>query len=652
MIGYASLPKLTNAQYDDASLGPNALSANRSADELMESIHLPPRPDEMIDEKELEELNEKIHQLELESEASALIQGSSSSTAPSSRPESLFDKSSGSFPPTPQSGTGTVADELRKFHANLEARLHPFWASSLGSRTVHVAVYATDPEQMDFKSPPLGSNASDEDYAFQRRPIASTDVMTAADGSFSFRFTIPWQKMCVHPAALHIAFGESTIEHNLYVTADLMPPPSRPPTPNSQVPYAVRTQPQRAPRSSAPTARDNLAVPLTHTTVRLISDIDDTVKMSGVISGARAAFYNVFVKDLSESVIPGMGEWYTDMWKRGVRFHYVVSGPSQSDLYTSHICHKSNGPFELLPVVSDFLALSQLPPGSIRLRSYAGRSLFNGLLAAPAERKRAGILDVLDSFPDSKFILVGDSGEQDLELYASLAAEARYAERILAIFIRDANNPDHVPPLEDPTGELAYFTAAGLQRRPTQSSPSSSPPDAFTPMPLNGRTPNATHRPMRSVSGSDMPNPRSSSYTIRQPKRTKSDFQPPANGDLDYFTSTSLIDSPVSEEPPAVVPPSISAYPPLSMRPSKRQDDETSSTSSRMSLGRTSTSSSLRGAPPMTEAERKQFELQRRVHNARKIIPARIPLRVFRQPWECVEANDVLDSLNVGRAQV
>ena len=43
------------------------------------------------------------------------------------------------------------------------------------------------------------------------------------------------------------------------------------------------------------------------------------------LCGARAAFYNVFVKDLAENVIPGMGNWYMDMWKRGVRFHYVVS---------------------------------------------------------------------------------------------------------------------------------------------------------------------------------------------------------------------------------------------------------------------------------------------------------------------------------------
>jgi phosphatidate phosphatase APP1 len=56
--------------------------------------------------------------------------------------------------------------------------------------------------------------------------------------------------------------------------------------------------------------------------------------------------------------------------------------------------------------------------GSLKLRSYAGRSLFSGLMSAPAARKRAGLVETMDSFTDSFFILIGDSGEQDLELYA------------------------------------------------------------------------------------------------------------------------------------------------------------------------------------------------------------------------------------------
>ena len=84
---------------------------------------------------------------------------------------------------------------------------------------------------------------------------------------------------------------------------------------------------------------------------------------------------------------------------------------------------KSNSPYKLLPVIKQFLEISALPSGSIRLRSYTGKSLFNGILSAPATRKCATVIEVLDYFTESRFILVGDSGEQDMELYAQLAAD-------------------------------------------------------------------------------------------------------------------------------------------------------------------------------------------------------------------------------------
>ena len=61
-------------------------------------------------------------------------------------------------------------------------------------------------------------------------------------------------------------------------------------------------------------------------TVRLIFDIDDIVKLSRVLNDPRAVFHNVFVKDLEEAVIPGMAEWYIQHAVGiGVWFHYVVS---------------------------------------------------------------------------------------------------------------------------------------------------------------------------------------------------------------------------------------------------------------------------------------------------------------------------------------
>ena len=45
------------------------------------------------------------------------------------------------------------------------------------------------------------------------------------------------------------------------------------------------------------------------------------------------------------------------------------------------------------------------------------------------------MFNLLESFPYSKFILIGDSGEQDLELYCQAAIER--PDQVLAILVRD-----------------------------------------------------------------------------------------------------------------------------------------------------------------------------------------------------------------------
>lgn len=114
-------------------------------------------------------------------------------------------------------------------------------------------------------------------------------------------------------------------------------------------------------------------------------------------------------------------------------------------------------------MINEFFQLAKLPPGSIRLRSYGTRNLFSGILSAPATRKRASVVEILTSFPHSCFILVGDSGEQDLELYASLVKDR--PDQILAIFIRDVYaNEDPSLTLDDPTGErMPYGLGSGVK---------------------------------------------------------------------------------------------------------------------------------------------------------------------------------------------
>lgn len=156
--------------------------------------------------------------------------------------------------------------------------------------------------------------------------------------------------------------------------------------------------------------------------VSLISDIDDTVKHSAIANGAKEMFRNTFVRELSELTVDGVSSWYTELAKMGVDIHYV-----------------SNAPWQLYPLLERFFKMVGLPPGSFHMKQYSG--MLQGIFEPTAERKRASLERILEDFPERKFILVGDSGEADLEVYTGIVLAN--PGRILGIFIRDVTTSDN-----------------------------------------------------------------------------------------------------------------------------------------------------------------------------------------------------------------
>lgn len=164
--------------------------------------------------------------------------------------------------------------------------------------------------------------------------------------------------------------------------------------------------------------------------ISVISDIDDTIKHSAIGSGAREIFRNVFIRDLVDLTIDGVKEWYNRMAEMGVSFHYV-----------------SNSPWQLYPVISKYFSLAGLPPGSFHLKQYSG--MLQGIFEPVAERKKVTLDKIARDFPERNFILVGDSGEADLEVYTDFVLEN--PGRIVAVFIRDVTTTTEHPGFFDPS---------------------------------------------------------------------------------------------------------------------------------------------------------------------------------------------------------
>lgn len=167
--------------------------------------------------------------------------------------------------------------------------------------------------------------------------------------------------------------------------------------------------------------------------ISLISDIDDTVKHSAIASGAKEMFRNTFVRELAELTVEGVSEWYTQVAKKGVEIHYV-----------------SNAPWQLYPLLERYFKQVGLPPGSFHLKQYSG--MLQGIFEPTAERKRGSLEQIMRDFPERKFILVGDSGEADLEVYTDISLAN--PGRILGIFIRDVTSPDKKPFFDQSVGHL------------------------------------------------------------------------------------------------------------------------------------------------------------------------------------------------------
>lgn len=150
--------------------------------------------------------------------------------------------------------------------------------------------------------------------------------------------------------------------------------------------------------------------------ISIVSDIDDTIKHSAIASGAKEIFKNTFLRELGELTVPGVKEWYAKMASMGVKLHYV-----------------SNSPWQLYPLLRSYFALAGLPPGSFHLKQYSG--MLQGIFEPAAERKKGSLDRIMHDFPERKFILIGDSGEADLEVYTDIVQE--HPGRVLGVFIRD-----------------------------------------------------------------------------------------------------------------------------------------------------------------------------------------------------------------------
>ncbi len=161
----------------------------------------------------------------------------------------------------------------------------------------------------------------------------------------------------------------------------------------------------------------------------IISDIDDTVKLS-YITDRKKMFEAAFYKDFEP--VEGMASLYRKWEQQGADFHFV-----------------SSSPWQLYEPLVEFLKTSNFPWATLSLKKVRIKDeTFLNLFKSGLKTKPIAIKAILRRYPNRQFVLVGDSGEQDAQVYAQIAKE--HPDQVRSIFIRNVlNDPELTSNYED-----------------------------------------------------------------------------------------------------------------------------------------------------------------------------------------------------------
>jgi phosphatidate phosphatase APP1 len=149
----------------------------------------------------------------------------------------------------------------------------------------------------------------------------------------------------------------------------------------------------------------------------VISDLDDTVVRSNVTSFLKMAQIVLLNNAHTRLPFEGVASFY----------HALQRGEGQE---FNPIFYVSSSPWNLYDLLEDFLDVHGVPAGPLFLKDWSPTTMLGH------EKHKLGVIRMLlATYPELPFVLIGDSGENDPEIYHKAVRE--HPGRIRAIYIRD-----------------------------------------------------------------------------------------------------------------------------------------------------------------------------------------------------------------------
>lgn len=149
----------------------------------------------------------------------------------------------------------------------------------------------------------------------------------------------------------------------------------------------------------------------------IVSDIDDTVMVTALPRPFLAAWNTFVIDENARRPVAGMAV----MYDRVLRAH---SG--------SAMVYLSTGAWNVAPTLTRFLARNVYPRGALLLTNW-GPTLDRWFRSGPAH-KAENLARLASEFPKMRWLLVGDDGQHDEQIYREFAAA--HPDNVAAVAIR------------------------------------------------------------------------------------------------------------------------------------------------------------------------------------------------------------------------
>ena len=179
----------------------------------------------------------------------------------------------------------------------------------------------------------------------------------------------------------------------------------------------------------------------------IITDLDDTILVSDVTDKSRLVRKTLLENYAQRQAVAGTAEYYARLAQRNPQ-------PAAAPLF-----YLSASPRQLHAGIQTFLDRNGFPRGVLITKKITNDKTSEPLIDQ-VRYKVMRIEQLLTALPQVRFVLVGDDGERDPEIYDEI--RQRYPERIEAVWIRKVSQ-DSARPVYAGQGDLA--TALGGARK-------------------------------------------------------------------------------------------------------------------------------------------------------------------------------------------